>query len=126
MAWTKPSAELTALLDEALAPFDCQKKIMFGMPAFFVHGQMFAGLHQDSVILRLASPDRAELLSSWSAAAQFEPMPGRPMREYVALPESLYRDQQAFRAWLERSREYARSLPPKEPKLPKPERRPRG
>ena len=25
-------------------------KIMFGMPAYFVHGQMFAGLHQDSVI----------------------------------------------------------------------------
>jgi TfoX/Sxy family transcriptional regulator of competence genes len=113
MAWKKPTAELAALLDGALAPFDCQKKIMFGFPAYFVHGQMFAGLHQDSLILRLAEADRADLLATWQGASQFEPMEGRPMREYVTVPASLYQSPTVFSEWLDRAYGYASSLPPK-------------
>ncbi len=113
MAWRKNSAELVGLLDEALSPIPCRRKMMFGCPAYFVNDNMFAGLHQDSVILRLSQQDRERLLSAYDEATIFEPMAGRPMKEYVALPESLYSDSTTLREWLDRSFGYASSLPPR-------------
>jgi hypothetical protein len=43
-------------------------------------------------------------------------MPGRPMREYVALPEQVAADPDQARAWVERAAAYVRTLPPKAPK----------
>jgi len=83
---------------------------MFGYPAVFVNGNMFAGLFQDSVILRLSAGDRGSL----PGATPFEPMPGRPMREYVVAPASVVDSTKQLRAWLERARSFAASLPPKE------------
>ncbi len=114
MAWKKNSAEMIALLDEALRPFACRRQMMFGGPAYFVNDNMFAGLHQDNVILRLSQQDREALLSAWDEASPFEPMAGRPMREYVVLPDALYNDPVVFAGWLDRSFSYAASLPQKE------------
>jgi hypothetical protein len=46
---------------------------------------MFVGLFQDDMILRLSETRRVEVLKI-DGAKIFEPMPGRPMREYVAVP----------------------------------------
>jgi len=46
---------------------------------------MFMGLHEDSIILRLAAEDRDEFLSRYDSGL-VEPMPGRPMKEYVIVP----------------------------------------
>jgi TfoX/Sxy family transcriptional regulator of competence genes len=113
MPWRKVPPELTAFMDGAVAPLQCQRRMMFGCPAYFVNDPMFAGVHQDSVILRLSEADRKALLAECDEAAPFEPMPGRPMREYLVVPESLCGDRTAFAGWLERSFGYARSLPPK-------------
>ncbi len=113
MAWKKNSAELVAFLDESLRAFPCQRRMMFGCPSYFVNDNMFAGLHQDRPILRLSPQDRESILSRWDEATIFEPMAGRPMREYVVVPESLYNDAAAFQEWLDRSFSYASSLPPK-------------
>ncbi len=113
MAWKKNSAERIGLLDEAMRSFPCLRKVMFGGPAYFVNDNMFAGLCQDSVILRLSPQDREKLLSAHDGATVFEPMPGRPMKEYVVLPESLYSDSTTMLEWLDRSFHYASSLPPK-------------
>jgi hypothetical protein len=43
-------------------------------------------------------------------------MEGRPMKEYVALPEGWRDEPEAARAWLLRSLAWAASLPPKEAK----------
>ena len=83
---------------------------MFGYPAVFLNGNMFAGLFQDSVVLRLSAEDRGTL----PGATPFEPMPGRPMREYVVAPASVVDSPKQFRTWLERARSFAASLPPKE------------
>jgi TfoX/Sxy family transcriptional regulator of competence genes len=84
---------------------------MFGMPAGFIGGNMAAGLHQDTIMVRLAAEDRqARLDAGWSL---FEPMPGRPMREYVALPPEVTADVEATRGWIERAAAYVRTLPPK-------------
>ncbi|HEX2923389.1 MAG TPA: TfoX/Sxy family protein [Chloroflexota bacterium] len=87
--------------------------MMFGTPAYFVNDNMLAGLHEDHFILRLSEADRKALAENWNEATQFEPMPGRPMREYMVLPEGLYSDHSALEEWLSRSFSYVSSLPPK-------------
>ena len=113
MAWKKASPELCELLEKAVQPFPYEKKMMFGCPAYFANGNMFTGVHGEGVIVRLAAVDRAEALSTYDEASVFEPMEGRPMKEYVLFPESVLGDEQLFRSWLERSLAFASSLPAK-------------
>ena len=90
-----------------------QVRKMFGFPAAFVNGNMFAGLFQDQIFLRLGDTERAFLLKE-AGARVFEPMPGRPMREYVVVPPTLVSSDQAARLWLEKSRAFVAMLPPKQ------------
>lgn len=113
MNWKKPPPELTALFDAvAPAPPLAERRQMFGYPCCFVNGNMFTGLHQENMILRLPDGQRKALLKV-EGARVFEPMPGRPMREYVAVPPSLLADEDALRGWMDKSLEYARTLPAK-------------
>jgi TfoX/Sxy family transcriptional regulator of competence genes len=104
------------LLEKSLADYNCDRKFMFGSPTFFINNNMFAGVHQRTVILRLSDSDRAEIAARHIEAKPFEPMSGRPMKEYIALPEALCRDEKIFQEWLDRAYKYACSLPPKEPR----------
>ncbi len=89
-----------------------EKKKMFGDCYAFVNWQLFTGLHQENMILRLAEDDRAEFLKTYGTGL-FEPMPGRPMRECVLVPSSLLGSMPQLAIWLETSCGYAESLPPK-------------
>jgi len=111
MKWRKPSEELIKLFEEVTPGPPATAKKMFGFPAAFVNGNMFMGLHQENMILRLPEDSRAELLKM--NARIFEPMPGRPMREYVIVPPSLLRDRNKLGAWVQKALEYGSSLPPK-------------
>ena len=117
-AWRKSPEELVARFADAVAGIEgLEQRKMFGYPAAFVGGNMTTGLHQESWIVRLPEPIRRERLDAgWSI---FEPMPGRPMREYVALPGEVIADPEQARAWVERAVEHVRGLPPKKPKAPK-------
>ena len=84
---------------------------MFGYPAAFANGHMFSGLHQDRWVVRLPEEARTALIAL--GGTSFEPMPGRPMREYVVLPPEIAVDTTAVRPWLERSLAFVLSLPPK-------------
>ena len=90
--------------------------MMFGSPTFFVNNNMFAGVHQDTVILRLSETDRSSIFSLYPDVTPFTPMPGRIMKEYAALPQAICDDEAVFHEWLEDSYNYAASLPPKEKK----------
>lgn len=116
MIWEKVSTELCELLEKALMSCDCQKKQMFGCPAYFVNNNMFTGVHQSNLFIRLPEAAQKELLASNPEATKFEPMPGRIMKEYVALPESIYNNSNELSKWLNRSYEYVLSLPLKEVK----------
>lgn len=111
MKWRKPSEELIKLFEEITPGPPATAKKMFGFPAAFVNGNMFMGLHQEDMILRLPEGPRAELLKM--NARIFEPMPGRPMREYVIVPPSLLRDRNKLSSWVQKALEYGSSLPPK-------------
>lgn len=61
---------------------------MFGHPCAFVSVQMFMGVFGNAVFVRLPEDLRGELLAE-EGAGPFEPMAGRPMKEYVTLPAGL-------------------------------------
>jgi TfoX/Sxy family transcriptional regulator of competence genes len=113
MEWKKSPPALIAAFEKA-APKDPRavRRPMFGYPALFVNGNMFAGTFQDKVVVRLADADRARLLEE-KGAAPFEPMPGRAMKEYVVLPRGLVARPASLRSWIERGLAYALTLPPK-------------
>ncbi len=118
MSWEKMSPEVAALLEEAVAPFTCQKRKMFGHECYFVNNNMWTGVFEDRIFVRLSEADRQAALERESETALFEPLAGRPMREYVELPASIY-DSPEFESWLQDSYAYTSSLPPKEPKKKK-------
>jgi len=111
--WEKSSEQLVALFED-LAPKepDVGQKKMFGWPCCFVNGNLFLGLHKQSMIFRVADADRAKFLKL-DGAADFEPMPDRKMKGYVMLADPLRRDRATLQNWAGRSLEFARTLPAK-------------
>ncbi|HEY5386989.1 MAG TPA: TfoX/Sxy family protein, partial [Thermoleophilia bacterium] len=101
------------MIPEGQAPVEF--KPMFGGPCYWTGGNMFAAVHQESLFVRLGEKDRAELLAQ-PGAHLFEPMEGRPMKEYVVLPHDMLTDHEALRGWRARGLAYAASLQPKEKK----------
>lgn len=78
---------------------------MFGYPAGFVNGNLFMSLFEDQLILRLPKDTRTELLKR-NGAKQFEPVKGRPMKEYVCVPKSMLKDRKELGSWIAKAREY--------------------
>ena len=115
-AWRKSPPSLIDLFD-AVIPKDAriERRMMFGYPAAFLNGHLFAGLHQENFILKLSPADRDQLTMECNIPA-FEPMPGRAMPEYRALPESVLSERRTLAAWLARSMAYVAA------KLPKPKK----
>ncbi len=117
--WKKAPQELVDLFTEALKSVpEAQPRKMFGYPAAFVNRQMFTGLFADQVFLRLDEAGREEMARL--GGGPFEPMPGRPMREYAVVAPAVLRSKPKLTAWLKRSFEHAHSLGPKKaiPKKP--------
>ena len=122
MDWEKPSSELSDILARAADSFALvERRKMFGGLTLFLNGHMLAGVHGTKIVLRMSNEDRADVQAR-SGALPFEPMPGRVMKEYVVVPESVWSHPDALEQWLSRSIEFVGALPPK---VPKP-RRPRG
>lgn len=112
MPWTKTPPEIVAAFDRAV-PADPRvvRRPMFGYPALYVNGNMFAGTYQDQVVVRLGETDRARLVRA--GGTPFEPMAGRPMKEYLVVPRSTVSTPAALRAWIERGLAHAAALPAK-------------
>ena len=118
MPMPRPSAAtletFRALLD--VGPGTVEKK-MFGQLAAFVNGNMFMGVFGDTINVRLDAVGRDEALRA--GAIQFEPMPGRPMKEYVVLPPEITADGAALRSWAEKAYQHVvEHVTPKAPKEP--------
>ncbi|MBI3509899.1 MAG: hypothetical protein HY064_04495 [Bacteroidetes bacterium] len=58
---------------------------MFGMPIIKVNGKALAGLHGKAMVFKLTGETHASALKL-KGAQLFEPMKGRPMKEWVVLP----------------------------------------
>ena len=116
MTMPKPDAESKAYFESVL-PKDPRVNVrpMFGNVAGFVNGNMFMGLFGNDLFVRLDDDDRAELMQE-PGAGVMEPIPGRPMKEYVVVPQE-WRDQpDKVNGWIDHSLDWVSQMPEKKPK----------
>jgi len=111
MAWKKSPPELIAAFEKAKPSGpSVTARPMFGYPALFLNGNMFAGTYQDKIIVRLGEE---RTIAGAKTAKTFEPMPGRPMKEYVVVPDAVTTNPAKLRAWVDQAYVYAKKLPAK-------------
>ena len=110
MKWKKVSQKISDLLENSLEGFNCQRRMMFGCPAYFVNDNMFTLTHQDNIILRLSEKDRIQFSNLYDKSRAFEPIKGRIMKEYMVVPENIYSEAEEFNKWVVKSYEYASKL----------------
>jgi hypothetical protein len=59
---------------------------MFGMPVFKRNGKAAGGLWQESMVFKLTDAAARERALALEGAHAFDPMGGRPMKEWVVVP----------------------------------------
>jgi hypothetical protein len=80
-------------------------------------GNLFVGLHKESMLFRLSEKDRASFLRL-DGTAVFEPMPGRKSNATVVFTDALARDRKELGKWIDRALDYMSGLPAKAKKKP--------
>ena len=113
MKWRRAPEELKEILDRAMQGVDAEKRMMFGFPAFFINANMFTGLFEDKLFIRLSDELREATERRTGALKHLEPMPGRPMKDYVVLPESFCMKESGLEALIRAAAVHARMLPAK-------------
>jgi len=80
-----------------------------------VNDNMFTGVYEDGIMIRLPFEDKKAILSAQDEVAPFMPM-GREMKEYIFIHGSLL-DKPEFleevKSWIEKSYAFVSSMPPK-------------
>jgi TfoX/Sxy family transcriptional regulator of competence genes len=109
--WKKSPPEIVASFEKA-KPADpsVQSRPMFGYPALFLKGNTFAGTFQDRIVVRFGE-DRS--IAGAKTAKTFEPMAGRPMKEYVVVPAEVVKSPAKLKSWIGHAYAYAKTLPAK-------------
>jgi TfoX/Sxy family transcriptional regulator of competence genes len=115
MKLRKSPEALVAIFDEVTPGPPATKRKMFGFPAGFINGNLFMGLFEDSMILRLPEELRQEMIQQHGAKL-FAPMAGRVMKEYVVVPERLLHDRKQIFSWIGKALTYGEALEPKSKK----------
>ena len=111
--WKKAPPELVDLFTNAMTAFpEAEMRKMFGYPCAFVNGNMATCLFADTIMLRLDASDREEFIGK-TGAGLFEPVPGRVMKEYAAVPPKIRDNPRELTGWLTKSINFASSLPKK-------------
>ena len=104
--------ELNARITAVIAAWQgTEAKKMFGGICHMIHGNMFAGVYQDFLILRLgeAGADRALKLPFVRPLD----ITGKPLKGWVMVAREGWQSDVDLQAWLEKARAFALSLPPK-------------
>ena len=96
------------------------KKIMFGVACYMQHGNAFAGVWGDSLIVR-TGPEAYEAAMEEPHVREFD-ITGKPMKGWVVVGPDGIDDDCALREWLSRAMGFANSLPWKRPKPPRQKR----
>lgn len=91
---------------------DVTEKRMFGGLAFLVNGNMSVAASGSGGLLVRLDPEDADPLLDGSVVTPME-MRGSPMRGWLRVTEAGYATDDQLRGWVERSVDFARSLPHK-------------
>ena len=104
--FAKTPPEVVAAFDAASpSRGDIERRTMFSYPALFVKGNMFAFTFGPKIAVRADEATRAK-------QKRFEPMPGRPMGEYVEVPAKDMKGA-ALKKWMGEALTYADTIPAK-------------
>lgn len=98
----KADPALLAKVEALMPEFPVVRRPMFGVATWFMeeNAQMLGCVWGESLNLRVGAEDARALIDSGQATA-FDPMGGRPMREYVLVPASTL-GPAALRKWIAR------------------------
>ena len=106
--FTKTPPDVVAAFDAASpSRGDIERRTMFSYPALFVKGNMFAFTFGPKIAVRADEATRAK-----PGTKRFEPMPGRPMGEYVEVPAKDMKGA-PLKKWMTAGLAYADTLPVK-------------
>ena len=108
----KATDEARSLFSELTAGMDGDRKPMFGCPCLFLRGNMVCGTYADRIFFRIPRDLQAGVMESTPGVRLFEPIAGRPMRDYLEL-EAAERHRPAIADLLASSWTKAQALPPK-------------
>lgn len=111
----KFAPELSESLEKKLQAYgySAKKQKMFGHEVFFLNGYMFTGANESGIFVHIGKDARDVALEQETGVSPFEPIEGTVMREYLLLHEPAYSDEEKLKTWLDLSRQYLLSLPPK-------------
>jgi hypothetical protein len=115
--WATKDEALIERIDGLLAAAPVRRKNMFGSSAWFLEAtdMMFAGAWGEAIMVRVGA-ERTSALIEAGDAESFDPMGGKPMREYVLLNADRIAEDDVLLVWLEESSQFAAGLPPKKKK----------
>ena len=104
--------ELDARIKKVVAGWkNTTDKKMFGGVCHLISGNMFCGVHKDSLVLRLGEETSREAMAT-EHVRQFD-ITGRPMKGWVMVAEKGYKNDKDLKGWLEKARNFAKTLPAK-------------
>jgi len=84
---------------------------MFGGVCHLINGNMFCGVHKDSLILRLGEETSREAMTT-KHVRPFD-ITGKPMKGWVMVAEKGYKNDKDLTDWLEKAKRFAKTLPAK-------------
>jgi TfoX/Sxy family transcriptional regulator of competence genes len=93
-----------------LMPKATEKK-MFGGVAWMERGNLVAGVWKDSLIARVPPEETAKALKE-PGVKPFD-VTGRPMKGWLLVDAEAVAEEPELKAWVDRSRAFARTLPAK-------------
>ena len=84
---TDPRSRYDEVVSELVATAPVKSGKMFGMPCLKLNGngKAFAGFYKGAMVFKLTGSQHSEALQL-SGAYLFDPMGGRPMKEWVEVP----------------------------------------
>ena len=106
------SAETISLFNELIAPLPGIERKGATMPYTSLNGNMFSLIVKSGALaLRLPPEAREEFLKKYKTVL-FEAY-GAVMKEYVLVPEKLFKNIKELKPWFGKSFEYVKTLKPK-------------
>ncbi|MCH7970477.1 MAG: TfoX/Sxy family protein [Chloroflexi bacterium] len=119
--WPKKDEALIERVDGLLSIAPVRRKNMFGTAAWFLESNdmMFIGAWGEGIMVRVGEGRTLDLIESGDAEP-FDPMGGRPMREYVFIGGHRIAEDDELLNWLNGASEFAETLPPKKKRSKKP------
>ena len=104
--------ELNQRIIKAVARWNnIASKKMFGGVCYLLNGNMFCGIQNDALIVRLGKTAAEQALRQ-SHVNPFSPT-GRPMKDWVLVEQPAVQSDTDLKKWLDQARRFTQTLPAK-------------